>query len=696
MGIYLSALSAVFTSAPGALTGNLVAGLSLVLLVGLAIRDLNRLPDPTRVRHVLTGAGLLLAIQILQMAFSVFYLKGFSLTTTSMGLIEHLTLALTLIWVTWIFFEEERKFIPTGLAVLLSLGVLFLVAISVVLTVLNSQVSPKASIKLNILWQLGNLLLVLAGLVLLILRRPNRWVVGVLILLTLGTGLLLQVLIIDGELGLMGLIRLTQSISLPWLLVLVSRFAGSKPEERNLFALREELVDQKPVDTKPELVDLLLQVNLQENHLDKAKAVLKALSLSVVADICYLALLPEDGETVKLIAGYDLIRELSLPGATLEPQQLLHIMDAWADRRVLNLSDTRSNLRDSDTFTLLLKYHRIGSLLAYPLNLPDGPTLGGLILLSPYTSKSWGSETIHLLDEVKETLTRVLFGPDKVEALQDALDQRIETIEKLHQSYDQLADVLSEKEATLEALQSTVKQLKARYQIEKIESVKQMEALKQELEFVQGQSNNQRQITHQMEQLEVEIRQLTQERDQLRMALSRANARIKHLENQAGQTGPTRLSFDNQIISLDSVAANVRLQVASKLQQANLELEIINPDGRQMIKTDPELLQAVLQGLLENAIAASEYGGLIQLSQNLSLETGMLVAEVTDHGEGLTAEEQSALFKTDQALVPGIGDLPSIRKAIQAIRVLNGKIWLRSQKHDSTTFRVQLPVRIID
>ncbi len=497
MGTYFSALSAVFTTGPGALTGNLVAGLSLVLLIGLAIRQLNRLPDPWRVRHVLTGAGLLLATQLVQMIFSVLFLKGFLLTAVSMGLIEHLTLALTLIWVSWIFFEENQRLVSTGLAILLSLGVLFLVAISAVLTVLGSQIATLASTKLNILWQLGNLLLVVAGLILLVLRRPNRWVVGVLTLVTLGTGLVLQISIIDGELGLMGLVRLAQAVSLPWLLALVSRFAGSKPKEREAIALQEETIDRKPVDTKPELVDLLLQINLQENHLDKAKAVLKALSLSVIADICYLVALPEDSETVKLIAGYDLIRELPLPGAILQRQQLLHVMDAWADQRILNLTGTRTDLRDADTFTLLLKYHRIGSLLAYPLNLPDGPTLGGLILLSPYTSKRWGPETIHLLDEIKETLTKVLFGSDRVEALQDALDQRIETIDQLRQNYDRLEEVLTEKEQNLEVLQSTIKQLKAKYQIEKLESVKQMEALKQEMEVSQKQSIDQQQNARQ-------------------------------------------------------------------------------------------------------------------------------------------------------------------------------------------------------
>ena len=93
---------------------------------------------------------------------------------------------------------------------------------------------------------------------------------------------------------------------------------------------------------------------------------------------------------------------------------------------------------------------------------------------------------------------------------------------------------------------------------------------------------------------------------------------------------------------------------------------------------------------------ASEPGGRISLEQLLSLEMGMLTVQVTDYGEGLTQTEQTALFSAQHETIPGIGSVPAIRNAIRAIRVLNGKIWLKSKKASYTTFRFQIPVRIID
>ena len=75
---------------------------------------------------------------------------------------------------------------------------------------------------------------------------------------------------------------------------------------------------------------------------------------------------------------------------------------------------------------------------------------------------------------------------------------------------------------------------------------------------------------------------------------------------------------------------------------------------------------------------------------------GMLNIHVTDYGEGLTSTEQNDFFSAQFETIPGIGNVMSIRNAIRAIRVLNGKIWLKSKKTSYTTFRCEIPVRIVD
>lgn len=694
MRIYLAGLAELFANAPAAMISHLIAGLSLALLACLMLLQFNKTAKPGRFRRLAVGAGLLLVVQVVQMAFTAFYLQGIALSATSMGLVDQLVVTLTVIWVTWLVLGDEKLSKANRTAAAMSLAALFLTTLSILLTLLLPGLKAESGNILNLFWDLANLLLLFAAMVLLAVRRPAYWGIGILILAAVTLGVGLQIVVVGNQLGVMGLIRLSQAISLPWLLVLTGK---SDKQPKSFEISSPDLADEsRPVDTKPELIKQLLEINLTESYNEKVKAAIRALSLSVVADICYLVRLTPDNETIELLAGYDLIREIALPGATLQPQQLLHIMDAWGERQTLNLTDTRGDLRDADTLALLLKYHRIGSLLAFPLYFDDQLTLGGLILLSPYTSKHWGQETVQLLEKVRPTLTEVLFGPDPIENLRFENEQQQDLITDLKLTSDQMTHELQEKDKSLEMLQSTLQQLKARYQLEKYESVQQMDALQNELENLKSASHKEWEGKQQLEQIQSEIRQFSREREELRASLARANAHIQHLENQKGQTGPIRLSTDKQIISLDSMAANARLQTSARLGKAHLNLEINNPDGRQMIKTDPELLATVLKGLIENAISASPEGSTITLNQSISLETGMLIAEVTDHGEGLSAEEQSALFNARQTLIPGIGDLAALRNAIRAIRILNGKIWLSSKKNDYTTFRIQLPVRIID
>jgi len=694
MRIYFAGIAELFATAPAAMISHLISGLSLALFGFLMLLQLNKTAQPAQNRRMAVGAGLLLALQIVQMAFTTFYLKGIALSATSIGLVDHMVVALTAIWVAGLLLGNEQPRKANRTIAMLSLAVLFLTTLSILLTLLLPGLQAESGNILNLLWNMANFLILATALVLLIVRHPANWGIGLLILSGLTLCLGLQFLAVGNQLGVMGLLRLAQATSLPWLLVLTGKSVS--PMDPSQAPDGDLPDDNTPVDTKPELIKQLLEINLTASYDEKIKAIIRALSLGVVSDICYLVRLTPDNETVEMLAGYDLIREIALPGAILQPQQLLHIMDAWAEQHTLNLTDTRGDLRDADTLTLLLKYHRIGCLLAFPLHFANQPTLGGLILLSPYTSKRWGEATIELLEKVRPTLTEVLFGPDPLKDLRLENEQQQDLITELRQTSDQMTLELQEKEKTLETLQTSLQQLKGRYQLERFEAVQQMDAMQTELARLKGKTAQKGDDSRQLEQIQAEIRQFTKEREELRTSLARANARIQHLESQAGQTGPIRLSTENQIISLDSVAANARLQSATRLAQAGVNLVITNPDGRQMIKTDPELLGTILKGLIENAIAISPIGGAIELNQSLSLETGMLVAEVTDHGEGLTPEEQSALFSAGQALIPGIGNLAAIRSAIRAIRILNGKIWLSSKKHDHTTFRIQLPVRIID
>jgi len=692
MEIDLSYLTNILTGPPGNLLYHLVISLSLVLINGLIIPKLNLEEHKFHARQLLAGCNILIVIQIILFSASLVD----TLSPLTLALLESLTGTLTIIWLVWLFQEDDPQFFLTGVNIFLTLALLIIGTAILLLTVLQE---PFISIDLKMVitsWQFGALLLIGLGVVFNFIKRPPQWVIAVFILIMLALGHGLEIILQDSLELKLGAVRLAQMLSMPWSIVILQRFAKSKPTQVSPPEIQITSTSKKRVDTKPTLIEYLLKISLQETQQEKFNAVARALSMSVLSDICCLFRVNKQTDRIELLAGYDLIREAFIPPTSFSTGSFPHILETWRENRFLKLSQLYTEGSDIQTLMELINYPYLGNLLAYPLPSKTEQLAGGIILLSPYTNKTWDEKTTALFGEIKPTLSEVLFAPPLDRNLQNDLTKAKLEIQQFVKEKEILENQLLETEMTIQKQENALKQWKAKYQIEKLESSNRIGRMQEKIEQFNLQAEDNDVVSSKLEQMAAKIRQLTNERDQLKSELLKAEARIQGLKTEKGQTGPIRLSMDTQVVSLDSIMANARLMVASQLADHRIDLEIINPDGHQLIKTDPELTQTILFGLLDNAIKATGPDGKIQASLTLSLETGMLFTQVTDYGEGLTSVEQKSLFSAEPEMNPGIGSIQSIREAIRAIRVLNGKIWLKSKKDAFTTFRVQLPVRIID
>jgi len=684
------------SQSPGDLIYFLVVSLPLILTLGYALILRKIVEQREIIHHVMTGSEILLFLAIIILMSSLFSPKTLTKTSIVFIITECLAAALIITWITWTFLDEEDKFLFNGVSLFLTNGLILTAVGSVLWIIFLPYADLYQAMGLFTLWHVLSLLLILVGLIRLITSRPKQRVVAAVILVVLAAGFILQIVLQDVDSFQMGAVRFSQMLSMPGILILISRFKNkTAPVEINDGSEKsgEDII---LVDTKPALVDELLKIALQETVETKYRAIVRAISLSVVADICLLAKLSDDKGEVQILAGYDLIRERFLPETTLNRKDLPQITDHWESNKRLILSGRDSESPDGLTLSALLSYYTAGNLLAYPISLKDGSSHGGVIFLSPYTNKSWDKNTFELLNEVETTLGEVVFSQTMNERINAELDISRNDIDRLQQEKNAITQVLIEKQTEINTQESALKQLKARFQIEKLATVKQIEQLQREINELIIQKTEYDRNELKNEELQREIARLTEEKDNLQKELSHAGARIQELEAKAEQTGPIRLSMETKIVSLDAIVANSKQHTAQKVQQSHQSLEIINPDGRQMVRTDPDLLHKAIIGLLENAIKASKQGSKIQMHIKLSFETGMLILEITDFGEGLSPIEQQALFRADHEKIPGVGNLHAIRDAIRAIRLLQGKIWLKSKKNAFTTFRVQVPVRIID
>ena len=670
---------------PGDLVYHLVVGSALLVVLIAAFSRNNADSPANKRRHLLVGMALLFVLQAFLAALNLLGAPSVSTAAMLWWLVEALIQALTTVWLIWTLVDRDESFVTTGLGIFLSLAMILWGIAAVSLLFIQPPYIPESPNWMFAVWDLGGLALAALGCVILWVKRPQAWQVGTAILLTIGLGYGLPLLFADPAGVRPGALRLAMTIAIPWTLALLQRLHKQEGLQKQMKAP----IGRQDVTTL--LVDELLQFSQLTDKQEKFDSAARALSLSLVADMCYLVQIDTGGNPV-LLAGYDLIREQTLPTATLSRDDLPNILRAWDAQRAYCPGSPPLSTHDAATLADTLNYHYVGNVLAYPLGKPV--LKGGVIFLSPYTQKTLAANGITLMAEIEENLSHFLFEPGLRAEFEAELDAVRQQAENVHQENEALTGLLSESQDRIASQYQQIRQLKARYQVEKLKMVKEIDACQEKIIKLSAQAATQKQDLENLEDLKAQIRRLVAERQHLERDLAQANDRIRALEGQLAQ--PPTEPLRSEVLSLDALEANLSSSFGPRCEHKDVNLDIANPDGRQLIKTHAARLQMLIHHLLENALLASKPEGSLHLRLKLSFETGMLQVQVTDSGEGLSPEEQRALFEAMEDPPAGIGSLADVREAVRLVQLMNAKIWLRSKPGAFTTFRVQLPVRILD
>ncbi|HKY90650.1 MAG TPA: response regulator, partial [Nevskiaceae bacterium] len=157
---------------------------------------------------------------------------------------------------------------------------------------------------------------------------------------------------------------------------------------------------------------------------------------------------------------------------------------------------------------------------------------------------------------------------------------------------------------------------------------------------------------------------------------------------EAGKLLVERIDFD-----LDAVLDNLATVVGQKANEKGLELVIDRPDASETLVGDPMRLGQVLINLANNAVKFTERGEVaVKITLEPEGEEAMrLRAVVRDTGIGLTAEQQSRLFRPfEQADASttrrhgGTGLGLAISR--QLVSMMHGHIWVESEPGRGSQF----------
>jgi hypothetical protein len=324
---------------------------------------------------------------------------------------------LSLIVIIWLWAFPEPKRLPDAATLLLSVLALTLL----VLAVLWWE-QQGGGLLYNGTWldRIGDgvsLAVAAGGMLLLALRRPKGWEYGVGMLAIIAVGTLVHLFLLHEPGNYSGAIRLALAAAFPMLLLLSQRYlvrTGDAAIETAPFQEQEGT----PADLR--LVQALLALTNENDPDEACRGLAQAAAQAVGADVCLLAYPPSENDEIPFPCGLDLVQEVDFSAFSIDSSRLP------VTARVLTMGQPAALHASSTSLDLVslvqaLNLNRAGPFLAAPVvrrsSEGDEKILGAIILLSPYSGKSWEGEQEAVM-QVAERLAQLLQHIQIMETLQ--------------------------------------------------------------------------------------------------------------------------------------------------------------------------------------------------------------------------------------------------------------------------------------
>jgi len=153
----------------------------------------------------------------------------------------------------------------------------------------------------------------------------------------------------------------------------------------------------------------------------------------------------------------------------------------------------------------------------------------------------------------------------------------------------------------------------------------------------------------------------------------------------------TRIELHPEMASLDDTLQDVLASMRTEIDEH--PVRVLSHGPLPAMAFDKRLMKLAVRQLLDNALKYTSAETAIEM--RAQVKDGVLSVEVTDHGKGIPADEQSRIFDrfyrspSVKRQIPGSGLGLSIAHGI--VRAHNGELTV-SSRPGQTTFRITLPV----
>ena len=562
-----------------------------------------RSSDFPQARRTMIGLGILMLAQIVMFIISGLGWQQVLNLNILLPPLDRAIVLLGLVWITWLWAFPEPSRAADSAVALLSLLIASVMVLGLTDSSLRLQVSFNATIQ-DGLWQLASIGMTLIGALILLIRRPSGWGNGLAFLTLAFIGHLVYFSSDRSTGDFPGAVRLAYLAAYPILLTLPQRFPA--PTGQPTSTKQESSVpERRRYSTDPKTFHALLDLAAETNTIKVSQAVTRAIAQTMLADLCFLIYLTDNKNQLQIASGYDLIREEPLEGGSLNKTSVPMLAGAIQRGRPLRLpaSGTSADIKGLGD---VLGLGNPGNLLCVPMLTKEKESIGGVMLLSPYSNRLWSAEDQAFLANIAASLVSIVQRGQQVTSLQKKEQAAQQALEE---AQAQLADAQKQKEQLSRKLEEAFNSPAASFELAAAQeqSRARIEELEKEIESLR--SGKKARGSNEVIQLERELRITLEDTAHLQNQL--AEAKMKLLELEKGQKS-TRSSEQAEVVA--SISQELRQPMSSIVGYTDL-----------LLGESVGILGALQRKFVERVKASTErIGSLIDdLIQVTTLESGL-------------------------------------------------------------------------
>jgi len=447
MGNTIQQVLAALTTYPGNLVYHMALAFSVAGTLQAAYSLWRDHEFPQGLRMVV-GLGVLLGLRFFLFLSAGLVQQGLANPHVLLPILDRAITTLSLIVIIWLWNFPEPTRTADAASGLLALLTLTASALSFAWWSGNYSELSFNSSWLDISWETFAIVLIVIGIILLLVRKPNGWQYGLGMLSVGLLGHILHLVFPVTNSDFPGFVRLAQMSVYPILFTLPRRFtlpsrAISEPSEPSEtldpsqpLAFLEKRVPSEPLVIQerqrygiaPERLQTFLGMISEKSLKKLCTSIARTIAETMLADICLLLYPPGSGGQFTFQCGYDLIREETLTSMGVDEDQLPLISSAMSKSRPIRLPAS-STSRDLSTIGNILGLGSTGHMMAGFVESPDGNPFLGILLLSPHSDRRWSRVDQNYLEQITHGLAPFLHRAETNRVVQEELEEAHRNLE---------------------------------------------------------------------------------------------------------------------------------------------------------------------------------------------------------------------------------------------------------------------------